>query len=177
MVSFHGKFHRASDADRFEAQFTPEPTSGCWLWLGSTTPNGYGLMKSRGKKGRLAHRFALEEATGKQPPPTIFACHRCDNRGCVNPAHLFWGTHTDNVRDMESKGRAVHPAGDANPLRANPRLAARGERHGRTKFGADAAECIRQARAQGVKLKALAERYGVTMSCISRIGRGTSWKP
>lgn len=77
----------------------------CWLWTGSTT-RGYGQIRSGGRVV-YAHRFALEQALGRKLAAHELACHTCDNPACVNPAHLWPGTHRDNAADSVRKGR--HP--------------------------------------------------------------------
>jgi hypothetical protein len=87
----------------------------CWPWTGSRDQNGYGVFSLGGRKHRpngthriKAHRLALMVANGTteaQPGPSVFCCHRCDNPPCCNPAHLFWGTCSDNCRDASIKGR------------------------------------------------------------------------
>ena len=108
--------------DRFDAKWTPEPMSGCWLWTGTVDLKQYGRFS---KQGRLcsAHRIAWELYRGSIPTDRN-VLHRCDNPSCVNPDHLFLGTLTDNMRDMARKGRsysqrlthcpAGHPYNDAN---------------------------------------------------------------
>jgi hypothetical protein len=71
---------------------------GCWVWTGGTNRKGYGWFGGHGQRG-LAHRLSLNEVE-PCPDPALFACHHCDNPPCVNPAHLYWGTVVDNVRDM-----------------------------------------------------------------------------
>lgn len=100
-------------AERFMAKFVPEPNSGCWLWIGATTtPNGYGRLNVGGVF-YVANRLSWEMFVG-EIPEGMLVLHRCDVRPCVNPAHLFLGTHHDNVIDAVSKGRAVNPTADAN---------------------------------------------------------------
>ena len=76
------------------------------MWIGSLRDTGYGRIYWNGKHGRKAHRVAWEVAHGAIPPG-MNVLHRCDERRCVNPAHLFLGTLADNNRDTWEKGR--HP--------------------------------------------------------------------
>lgn len=76
---------------------------GCWLWTGARSTGGYGCLSVGGKQA-LAHRFSYEMAHGPIPAGKL-ACHKCDVRCCVNPDHIFIGTHTDNARDRAAKGR------------------------------------------------------------------------
>lgn len=95
-------------ADRLEWSSIPEPNSGCTLWFGPVTGRGYGHFKWQ-KRDLLAHRAAYEVVHGPIPAG-LFVCHRCDMPACINIAHLFLGTHEDNMADRDAKGRQAHGA-------------------------------------------------------------------
>lgn len=89
---------------RFDRFVSPEPNSGCWLWLGTVTNGGYGIMRINGAT-RPATHISLQLNGTPRPHSEAFACHKCDNPSCVNPKHLFWGTQNDNMADQRGKGR------------------------------------------------------------------------
>ncbi len=95
-------------APRFDREFDDfiDRSGSCWLWTGPTNSGGYGFWSNRGERG-LAHRIALARAT-PPPRPGLFACHRCDTPGCVNPRHLYWGTVQDNTDDMLARGEPAN---------------------------------------------------------------------
>lgn len=101
---YHGRYRVSATA---EERFWPKvlKTETCWLWQGAlVNESGYGCFRGPNGRNVLAHRFAWELTNGPIPDG-MFACHRCDVRQCVNPAHLFLGTQQDNIDDMMRKGR------------------------------------------------------------------------
>lgn len=91
--------------ERFEDKYIPEPMSGCWLWLGAIGDRGYGRFFFEGKNA-TASRVTWTLNRGRIPNG-LQALHRCDNRLCVNPDHLFLGTNQDNMADKIAKGRQM----------------------------------------------------------------------
>lgn len=88
----------------------------CWIWTGAKFVGGYGQMRMGGRQGRLikTHRISYEINVGELQG-NILVCHHCDNPICVNPDHLFQGTHQDNADDKVSKNRSAVLAGEDNP--------------------------------------------------------------
>jgi hypothetical protein len=120
------------------------------------------------RKNTLAHRVSYELANGPIPPG-LFVCHTCDNPPCVNPRHLWVGTHTDNLRDMSAKGRGGMNRGSRN---ANSLL-------NEDTVRAIRAEYRRGAMGPGVKTGShrwLAAKYGVSRATIQQLLEGKSWK-
>jgi hypothetical protein len=132
--------------------------------MGGTT-FGYGIFSAEGKSVR-AHRYAWEMVHGPIPRG-LFACHRCDNRKCVNPDHLFLGTSRDNMHDMIAKGRARYPGHPES---------SKGERNGNARLTESQAIEIIQELSTGTCARRLAERYGVTPAMIGHIKHGRNWK-
>lgn len=140
----------------FHDLYTAEPTSGCWLWLGSVRPDGYGQVQ-RHAKYLYAHRLAWTIFHG-MIPAGMAVLHRCDVRCCVNPNHLFLGTLADNNADMKKKGRSK---------------GTRGELSGMSKLTADQ---VRAIRADPRPQVAIARDYGVTNTAVWKIKHRTRWR-
>lgn len=93
---------------RFWKKVAAPDSAGCWNWTAFLDTDGYGHIRlgGRGTPQRPAHRVAWQLFNGPVPEGLLI-CHKCDNPRCVNPSHLFLGTHADNLQDMTDKGRRV----------------------------------------------------------------------
>lgn len=144
-----------------------DPVTGCWIWPGGQSGpgyrqrNGYGVMWNGVRPERITHMVArvyLGYVEGKG-----HVCHHCDCPPCWNPAHLFIGTHKDNMQDSIRKGRF-------NPGHVP------GEKNGQAKVTAMQVEEIRTAYATGESQQQIANRYGLNQAHVSRIVRHANWK-
>ena len=156
--------------ERFEEKFTPDPNTGCWLWTACLLTSGYGSFWD-GKKSCRAHRFSWENHNGPLPDG-LFVLHKCDQPLCVRPAHLFLGTHADNVADRNTKGRQA--SGDRHGRYTKPESTVRGGAHHKAKVTEKDILAIRAA--TGQTQKQLAARYSVDRTQISNILRRKSWE-
>lgn len=143
-------------ADRFWPKV--EKTNSCWLWCGATGAWGYGNIGARKEDGKLstlrAHRVSWEIHYGPVPYG-LLVLHKCDNRVCVNPDHLFLGNYMDNMNDMIEKGRSR-----------------KGERHHAAKLTDNDVLAIR---ADERALSEIAGDYPVHKATISAIKNGKLW--
>lgn len=89
---------------KFAEMYIPEPNSGCWLWSGNTQVKNYGVFYI-GRRGYLAHRVSYTMHVGNIPD-RLHVLHLCDNPCCVNPDHLYVGTHLQNMDDRAARGRS-----------------------------------------------------------------------
>lgn len=145
--------------EAFDARVVRSPE--CWQWTGWKNRGGYGCVRLNqfNRKAMLAHRLSWVLHYGEIPPGK-HVLHRCDNRECTRPDHLFLGTNVDNIADRVAKGRP----GSRAWLNA-------GERHPRARLSdADCAQ-IRAERKAGARCVDLAKRYGVTQRHISAVSR------
>lgn len=142
-----------SEVERFESKFEPVTESGCWIWVGACTGNGYGsFWMSPGYQA--AHRVSFEmynrALEGKE-----MVLHKCDTPLCVNPDHLFVGTHADNMADRQAKKR--HAFG-----------------------GRNAGAKINESDAIDIRLSSLPtavlmKKYGISKSTVCRIKAKKLW--
>jgi hypothetical protein len=147
----------AGDRDaRFWANVAKSGPNECWEWQGSIDPGGYGVHWFAGSYIR-AHRLTME-IDGRSIEPGQFALHSCDNRRCVNPAHLRAGSHADNARDRVVRGRSRHNIGQDNH---SAKLT-------------DAA--VRIIRSSQLSTRALAQRFGVLEPCVRNVRKGKTWR-
>jgi hypothetical protein len=143
-----------------------EPNTGCWLWAASTNGDGYAQCCIDGQT-RPVHRTVYVRLVGPIGPG-LCVCHRCDMRCCVNPAHMFLGTHAENMADMVRKGR-----------QARGRILAReqaGERNENARLTEDAVRAIRAMRVDGVDLGVIAERFGIARQYVYNVCARITWK-
>lgn len=131
----------------------------CWEWQSRIDTHGYGQYYQKGEL-MLAHRLIWTLLHGPIPAG-MSVCHTCDNRRCVNPAHLWLGTPADNMADMVAKGRSFHP---------------RGAKQWKTTLSDDDAVQIRHLYAQKTMTqRAIARKFGVHPNVIHGIVTGKTW--
>jgi len=156
--------------DKFKKRFwakVSKKESGCWEWTGSLNNvqknKGYGQLGLPGtKKTILAHRVSYMMAFG-DIPLGLFVLHKCDNRKCVNPDHLFVGTAQDNSDDMVNKERYVFAPRD-------------GEKNGRSILKEKDVLNLLSDRGMGFSLRSLSLKYGIGLSQVHRITTKQQWK-
>jgi hypothetical protein len=147
--------------ERLEVSHTKDPMSGCWLWEG-TLRNGYGVMRTHPGKS-YAHRLAYETYVGPIPDG-LEVCHRCDVKCCINPSHLFIGTHHDNMIDAWRKGIVKQP-----PIQT-------GVNHHQAKLSEDNVRLIRKQAASGKTQRELAAQFKITQSSVWAIVKLQTWR-
>jgi len=145
-----------------------DKSGDCWIWTASYGSVGYGQFGIAGKL-HGAHRVAYELVHGPIPEG-LRVLHRCDNRACVRPDHLFLGTQADNMADMHSKGRGY------SYFRQYPERVLRGEQQHAAKLTDDVVRKIRRLHADGLNYPELAARFGVCKQSICNIVRRHTWR-
>jgi hypothetical protein len=144
---------------RFWAKVIVKGPDDCWEWQAYIDARGYGRFKFEGKDDR-AHRVSWVLERG-QIPDGLCILHKCDNPKCVNPDHLYIGTHQDNMRDRTDRNRSAH-----NRIF--------GERHGHSKATAEQVLEIRKI-GHSKSLKEMSALFGLSVSHISRLRSRKLW--
>lgn len=144
--------------ERLMARVKKNEKTGCWEYTGSLNGKGYGVL-SINKTSVKAHRVSYEEFVGRIPGD-LFVLHKCDNRKCVNPKHLFLGTHIENMQDMVRKGRSLRKPGSKQP---------------NSKLKESDISTIRSRLSSGESSKDISVSYSVTRTTISRIKNNKAW--
>lgn len=159
---------RRDAEERFASRFWGYVSRGepgeCWEWNGYRHSFGYGMISRVGQHTMLtAHRVSWELTNGPiQDGKQVL--HKCDNPPCCNPAHLFLGTHLDNMADAVAKGRLSFPVmrGESNP---KARLTE-----------GQVVEIRKRYAAGGISIRKLAAEYGVTFAPVQLIIAGKTWR-
>jgi len=145
---------------RFSEKYKVNTKTGCWEWTAAISTQGYGRLGVDGK-ARAAHRVSWEIHHGEIPEWEGYhgacVCHKCDNRLCVNPEHLFLGSHQENISDRNQKGRDGQFEGDLNP---------------RAKLTEVQAMVIKYS---NIPARKLMNKYGISKAQVSAIRTGRSW--
>lgn len=146
-------------------KISPEPMSGCWLWVGAVTSNGYGNIRRSGKSlqaHRVSYKISCDEI-----PEGFHVLHKCDVRCCVNPEHLFLGTHAENMADKVKKGRQAKTQGVKNGCAKLTEIKVREIRELLSNLP-------RYSRGES-SAKLVAKKYGIAYDTLNRIRNRTLW--
>jgi hypothetical protein len=141
----------------------------CWLWTGSRDANGYGRFRMIAEgldKSEQAHRLAFRLYVNPEIPSGMCICHKCDNPSCVNPNHLFLGTHRDNTNDKVRKGRQCKGEKRAQIMRA---VSVKGEAHYKAKLTDNDVREICRLRESGLCYREIAEIFNVDITTPHKI--------
>jgi len=146
--------------ERFERNFTKGKDNECWIWNGPKNAQGYGMIwdkRASHKAHRISYKLYREEI-----PIGFYVMHICDIPSCVNPFHLFIGTHADNMHDMYVKGRRNHSL-----------CGVKGENHYRAKL---TEKEIIEIRTNALTSKEIQRLFNIKQNHVSKIRLGIIWK-
>lgn len=150
-----GFYKRKSAPIRFIEKIKQGPD--CWIWTGAVHTTGYGRFGVKYKTVQ-AHRYSYELFYHKIYFKDLDVCHKCDNRLCVRPDHLFLGTRTENMQDCKAKGR--------NTI---------GEKHPHSKLTNNDVLEIRKMKASGKNYKYIAHKFKITENNVYYITTRRTW--
>lgn len=138
--------------------------NGCWEWNGPVAKHGYALTKDYENRGKNipVHRLSYRIHKGNIPVG-LLVCHTCDNRKCINPDHLWVGTHQDNSNDCKSKKRAK--SGGVYGVKCT-----------KAKLNDEKVKEIKKMLKNGISNKDIAEIFGISRPVISEIKHNKLWK-
>lgn len=152
-------------------------SDGCWLWTGAVGSHGYGVIGTGPHTTSTTHRMAYILQNGPIPNG-MMVLHKCDNRRCVNPSHLYIGTAKDNARDLWERGSPVAQIQknitedvEAKRVASLPR----GASHSRPLAKLEESEVAKILESTDSQ-KAIATRFGVSQQLISKIKQRQYWR-
>lgn len=155
-----------------------DPESGCQNWTGPINNEGYGVLflksvkANGGRQVKSAHRFSYEKYVGPIPD-SMCLMHSCDNRRCVNPAHLSVGTWSENNKDRSIKGRSGSKTYSAEDKEKYSKMF-RGSGNANAKLTEEQAREIKYCTTMGCAQ--LAKKFGVSRITVQTIRSGRAWK-
>lgn len=177
LSTHYARTHPDEWQDRFEYLMPEGDTDECWEWQGVRMGRGYGQFTYDGVR-YYAHRLSYWKEYGPIPKPQVN--HHCDNPPCVNPNHLYSGTHSDNLKDAYERNpnfkNTIDNIGVPFSGKDDPRtVTLTGEDAPSAKVTNEEAEEIRQKYENGELYADLAEEYGLNQSTIGYIVRGDTF--
>lgn len=143
-------------AERFWAKVDKTSETGCWVWTAYRFHDGYGAIEINGRHAK-AHRVSYELNIGPILDG-LCVCHKCDNKICVRPDHLFADTQKENVTDMYRKGRDADRKGTNNPLAKLTDVQ------------------VREMRSDPRPQRVIAKEFNVSQSLVGLIKRRARWR-
>lgn len=150
--------------ERFWSKIKFGEPDECWEWQAAIGNKGYGFYNDMENDKTVTTHRHLYKMVVENIPKGKFCLHTCDNRRCVNPAHLFAGTQNDNMQDMIAKGRAKH---DVTPF---------GSKHKMSKLNEEQVLRIKHLLSEGKSYVEIAKEFNVWPNTIGGIARGKFWK-